>query len=103
MATHQTISPRAGTSKWRIAGWGLLGALLLTPAITMQFTAEVDWSLGDFLVAVVMFLVLGGAIEFVVRALRSGSTRVLAILAVVGVFLWLWAELAVGVFTDWGS
>ena len=103
MMTHQTINPRAGTSKWRIAGWGLLGALLLTPAIAMQFTSEVNWTLGDFVFAAVMFLVLGGAIEFIVRAVRSGSTRVLAILGVVGVFLWLWAELAVGVFTDWGS
>ncbi len=103
MMTHQTINPRAGTSIWRIAGWGLLGALLLAPAIAMQFTSEVNWTLGDFVVAAVMFLVLGGAIEFIVRAVRNGSTRVLAIFGVVGMFLWLWAELAVGVFTDWGS
>lgn len=103
MITHPTFHQRAGTSIWRTAGWGLLGALLLTPAIAMQFTSEVDWTLGDFVFAAVMFLVLGGAIEFIVRAVRSGSTRVLAILTVVGVFLWLWAEMAVGVFTNWGS
>jgi peptidoglycan/LPS O-acetylase OafA/YrhL len=88
---------------WRIAGWGLAVALLLTPAIAMQFTSEVNWTFSDFVVAAVMFLVLGGAIEFIVRAIRRGSTRLLAFLAVIGAFLWLWAELAVGVFTNWGS
>ena len=101
--THQTIHSRAGTSIWRTAGWGLLGALLLTPAIAMQFTSEVNWTLSDFLFAAVMFIVLGGAIEFIVRAVRTRSTRLLAILAVVVGFLWLWAEMAVGVFTNWGS
>lgn len=103
MMTHQTINPRAGTSIWRIAGWGLLGALLLTPAIAMQFTSEVHWSAGDFVFAAVMFLILGGGIELIVRTIRSGSGRLLAMVTTIGVFLWLWAEFAVGVFTNWGS
>lgn len=103
MMTQDSFNPQAGTPKWRLVGWGVLGALLLTPAIAMQFTSEVDWSSGDFLFAAVMFLALGGTIEFIVRALHRGSTRLLAILAVGGAFLWLWAEMAVGVLTDWGS
>jgi hypothetical protein len=69
----------------------------------MRFTPEVNWTFSDFVFAAVMFLALGGAIETIVRVLRSGSTRLLAILAVVAAFLWLWAEFAVGVLTDWGS
>lgn len=101
--TQGSTNSQITTSKLRIAGWASLGALLLTPAVAMQFTPEVDWSPSDFVFAAVMFLVLGGAIEFIVRVIRSGSTRVLAILTLVGAFLWLWAELAVGVFTTWGS
>lgn len=101
--TRPMINPQNQTTPWRMIGWGFLGALLLTPAIAMQFTTEVNWTFSDFIVAAAMFLVLGGAIEFIVRAIRSGSTRLLAILAVVLAFLWLWAELAVGVFTNWGS
>lgn len=101
--TRPMINPQNQTTPWRMIGWGFLGALLLTPAIAMQFTSEVNWTFSDFVFAAAMFLVLGGAIEFILRAIRSGSTRLLAILAVVGAFLWLWAEFAVGVFTNWGS
>lgn len=101
--TQPMISPQIQTTPWRMIGWGLAVALIVTPAIAMQFTSEVNWTLSDFVVMTVMLLCLGGAIEFIVRAIRSGSTRLLAILAVVGAFLWLWAELAVGVFTNWGS
>ncbi len=95
--------PRNGRSSWRIAGWGLALVLLLTPAVAMRFTSEVNWTLSDFVVAAAMFLVVGTAIELVVRLVRSGSKRALAIVAILGAFLWLWAELAVGVFTTWGS
>jgi hypothetical protein len=34
---------------------------------------------------------------------KAGTYRILAAAAIVVVFVWLWAELAVGVFTNWGS
>lgn len=94
---------RTGRSYWRIAGWGLALVLLLTPAVAMQFTSEVNWTPSDFVVAAVMFLVFGTAIELAVRLIRNRRNRILAIIAVLCAFLWLWAELAVGVFTNWGS
>ncbi len=101
--TDTTIRRRPCLSPWRIAGWGLCAAILLAPAIAMQFTSEVNWTPGDFVVIGLMLLAAGTAIELIVRSIRSGSTRILAMIAVIGAFLWLWAELAVGVFTTWGS
>lgn len=101
--TQCSSRPETRSFPWRTAGWGLALALLVTPLAAMQFTSEVNWTPSDFVVAAVLFGGLGLAIELVVRSVRNRSTRVLILLAVVGAFLWLWAELAVGVFTNWGS
>lgn len=96
------LSARQGKI-WRIAGWGFAVALLLTPAIAMQFSDEVRWAPGDFIIFGLMLLVAGLAVEIIVRTLAKGPTRWLGVLVIAGLFLWLWAELAVGVLTDWGS
>lgn len=75
--------------------------ILLIPLIAMQFTEEVKWTVSDFVVMGILLLITGTAIE--VAAKRAGKYRVIAIAGIVFAFLWLWAELAVGVFTNWGS
>ena len=45
---------------WRIAMWGTAAFLLLLPAVAMQFTSEVDWGPGDFMVMGVMLLTACG-------------------------------------------
>jgi len=77
------------------------GALLLVPFVAMQFTSEVNWTLSDFILMGVMICVTGVLIEYAV--LTTGKYKVIAALAILCAFLWLWAELAVGVFTTWGS
>ncbi|WAT18635.1 hypothetical protein OZN62_03375 [Aurantiacibacter sp. MUD11] len=83
---------------WRLAGWGLAAALLLLPAIAMQFTDEVAWGPGDFVVMGGLLLGLGAAIELFFRLPLSGTLRLAAVAAAFGVFLLVWAELAVGIF-----
>ena len=98
--------PVAGNTSWpalRWLGWGGAALLLLTPLIAMQFTDEVQWDETDFIVFGVMLAVVGLAIELAVRNIAKRRTRVLVIGAALFAFLWLWAELAVGVFTNWGS
>jgi len=50
-----------------------------------------------------------GAILFVTGLMldlarrKMGKYRVAAVITIVVLFLWLWVELAVGLFTNWGS
>lgn len=75
--------------------------ILMIPLVAMQFTAEVDWTLSDFVIMGVLLFVTGLLLEIAVR--KTSKYRVAAVAAIVVGFLWLWAELAVGVFTNWGS
>jgi hypothetical protein len=76
--------------------------LLLIPLVAMQFTGEVNWTSGDFVV--MGALLFGTGSLFVLVARRVERKYWVAVGFVVGVaFLYLWAELAVGVFTNWGS
>jgi len=73
-----------------------VGVLLLIPFVAMRFTSEVNWNWFDFLVAGVLLLGTGLAIEFVLRKVKSFRNR-LAICAVILLALFtIWAELAVG-------
>jgi hypothetical protein len=57
----------------RIVGWGTIVSLIVLPAVAMQFTNEVNWTIADFAFAIVM-LALNDRM-WVVRhqAPRSGS------------------------------
>jgi hypothetical protein len=79
---------------------GTLGILLI-PLVAMQFSSEVNWTLSDFVTMGVILFVTGLALDFVLR--KAGKYRVAATVAIVALFLWLWVELAVGLFTNWGS
>ena len=78
------------------------GLILSIPAIAMQFTSDVDWGREDF---IVMGALLFGAssIFVLVARLIPGKYRALVGVAFLLAVLWLWAELAVGLFTSWGS
>jgi len=77
--------------------------ILLIPFIAMQFTGEVDWSTGDF---AVMGVLLYGAVFsylFLSRMVTEPQHRIIIGTIIALAVLWLWAELAVGIFTNWGS
>jgi hypothetical protein len=79
---------------------GTVGILLI-PLVAMQFSSEVNWTLSDFIIMGAMLFVTGLMLDLVMR--KMGRYRVAAAIAIVGLFLWLWVELAVGLFTNWGS
>ena len=63
----------------------------------MQFTHEVQWTTGDF---IVMALLLGsalGAYEWITRIGDDAHFRLGGALAIIGSLLLLWANLAVGI------
>ena len=78
-------------------------AILMIPLVAMQFTAEVNWTGSDFVAGGVLLALTGLALTFALRRVRSAKGRLLAA-AVIGLgFLYLWAEMAVGIFTNIGS
>ena len=78
------------------------GALLLVPLIAMQFTTEVNWDATDFIVMGGLIFTAGSVFVLIARQVKE-KHRLPAALLVAAAFLYVWAELAVGIFTDWGS
>jgi len=77
----------------------LLGtaAMLLVPLVAMQFTSEVNWTASDFVIAAVLLAGTGMLFELATTKLRTRKSRLTAV-AVIGLsFLFVWAELAVGI------
>ena len=75
-----------------------VGGLLLIPLVAMHFTAEVNWTVADFIVMAVLLLSTGLLSEFVWRKVRSFKSKIIIISAILFAFLLVWAELAVGIF-----
>jgi hypothetical protein len=69
----------------------------------MQFSKDVNWSLIDFVVAGILLFGTGLLLNLVMLKTRSNTYRLVLGTVIVIVFLYIWAELAVGVFTNWGS
>ena len=72
--------------------------LLLIPFIVMQFTKEVNWALPDFAIAGTLLFGTGLLVELALRKAKNPNYRTVAIIAIVIIFLLIWAELAVGIF-----
>ena len=66
--------------------------------VAMQFTTEVNWKFGDFIILGILLLGTGLLCELVLRKIQKPQHRVLICgILVLALFL-VWAELAVGVF-----
>ena len=62
----------------------------------------VNWSLSDFLIMGVLIFGISSLFVAVARLTPKKYISVIGIGFLLA-FLWLWAELAVGIFTSWGS
>jgi peptidoglycan/LPS O-acetylase OafA/YrhL len=88
----------------RLLAWAAVVALiLLVPVAAMQFTDEVDWDETDFIVAGTLLFGSALVYELATRNMRTTKSRLTAAVLIFAVLVWLWAELAVGLFTNWGS
>jgi hypothetical protein len=82
---------------WRIAAWAGAAILLLLPLAAMQFSNEVNWGLGDFVLAGALVVGTGLLLELAVRAQGSLAYRLAAGLALGAALLLVWINLAVGI------
>lgn len=82
---------------WRIAGWSAAALLLLFPLVAMQFTDEVNWTVGDFVFAGVLLLGVGIPLELAAKKTGNIAYRAAVGIALVVAFLIVWISLAVGI------
>lgn len=77
--------------------WGGAVCLLLLQWVAMQFSDEVQWTAGDFVVAGLMLLSVCAAYEVAARIARDNAYMLGVGLAVAACFLTVWVNLAVGI------
>ena len=78
------------------------GLLLLIPLIVMQFTNKVNWDKTDFIVMGFLLFVTPSVFVLVARNLPRKYWPAIGVIFAAA-FFYLWAELGVGIFTNWGS
>lgn len=89
--------PAGGYRRALIWTAGATGLLLLVPLVAMQFTDEVNWKADDFLLMGLMLFVTGSLLTLAWQRTAT-RLRVLALITIAALFLYVWAELAVGLF-----
>ena len=96
--TESTGKQREQRMPWRLIGWGGAALLLTLPFIAMQLEAPgVLWTASDFVFMGVLFATIGGLLELAVRLSADRNYRVGFALALLGAFLVIWTNLAVGI------
>ncbi|MBE8714972.1 hypothetical protein [Sphingobacterium hungaricum] len=74
-----------------------IACLLLIPFAAMQFSTEVNWSLFDFMVMGALLFGTVLLIELVLRTVKTKKNRIALCIVLLLAFLFIWAELAVGI------
>ena len=77
---------------------GIVAFILLIPLVAMQFTKEVNWEFGDFVIMGILLLTTGITIEILTRIVKSAQLKVAFTLIILLILFLIWAELAVGIF-----
>lgn len=101
--TGKDMDLKPGLGKSLLAVALVTAAILTIPLAAMQFTTEVNWTGFDFLAAGVLLALAGLVLTFALRRVRTTKSRLIAV-GLIGLgFLYCWAEMAVGIFTNLGS
>jgi hypothetical protein len=99
------MNPSAGmdrtpsTSRWIMQAWlAVIAALAAFPIIGNAASEGFDWGLEDGLAwgGMLSFLAIGGVLTL--RWAKSRSRALIALTGLIGLFLLVWVQLAVGLF-----
>jgi len=63
----------------------------------------VNWTMSDFILMGTIIFGISSMFIVAARKIQRTSDRVIVGIVFALAFLWLWAEPAVGIFTNWGS
>ena len=74
--------------------------ILLILAIAMQFTNEVQWKIGDFIIAAAILFTVTTSLLLINLYVKSKLKKTGLLLIVIILFILIWAELAVGIFNS---
>lgn len=77
--------------------------ILIVPLVAMRFSGEVNWDTADFLIMGTLIFGTAMVFEFAMSQMRDTTHRILIGTAIIALFIYIWAELAVGIFTNLGS
>ena len=72
----------------------MLGAtlILLTPLIAMQFSSEVVWTIGDFIFAWVLLVIIGLSAKLLTKNISKNKTIYFALIIPFGIFMFIFGE-----------
>ena len=76
---------------------GIVAAILLIPLIVMQFTAEMNWDLTDFLIMGSVLLSIGLTYELIAARSEKFLYRAALGIGMLAIFLLFWVNGAVGI------
>ncbi|HYD86481.1 MAG TPA: hypothetical protein VEA80_03335 [Vitreimonas sp.] len=97
MADNVQNSSRRGGNKWLTMAWTTISVIiLLTPLVAMQFTDEVNWTVGDFVFAGALLLGSGITYELAARVGNLAYQAGVVVALGTGV-LTMWVTGAVGI------
>ncbi|MDE2618558.1 MAG: hypothetical protein KGL54_00215 [Sphingomonadales bacterium] len=82
---------------WRFGVWGTAGAILLAAAVASRTVDGFNWTLGDFVAAGVILGTVCIGFEIATRHTAGHAARAAAGLGLLGAFLVVWINLAVGI------
>ena len=64
----------------------------------MQFSEEVDWTVGDFVIAALLLISAGAMLLLVNNKVASSGYKNILRFVILVLLVLVWAELAVGIF-----
>lgn len=82
----------------------MLKILVFTAVILLvPFLLGWQWAPGDYLIMGALIFVFGTLLAWTARSIRPGKYKFLMLFAIAAIFVYIWAELAVGLFFNIGS